>query len=213
MQPDQPTLEADRCADSTCRHRRSWHGSSCAGDLMHCGCPEFVEPHAFTRADVDAAYQRGLAEGQAGRDQLRRLHEATEAALEQAEQYARDLQDDGGAYGLGYDACAAELNDKVIREIKRAHHEGIAEGRRQATKGWEREWGVAHGPGRLPDRGDDEVTARRLASYSPERRVVSRLVGPWETAERPSVKHASPNCGCGINDAGQRFTDPICREQ
>ena len=24
-------------------------------------------------------------------------------------------------------------------------------------------------------------------------------------------RHASPHCACGINDAGQRYVDPICR--
>jgi hypothetical protein len=55
-----------------------------------------------------------------------------------------------------------------------------------------------------------------MADRSPGRnpgRVVSRLVGPWETAEQPApVRHAR-GCMCGINDAGQRVTDLICREQ
>jgi hypothetical protein len=25
------------------------------------------------------------------------------------------------------------------------------------------------------------------------------------------AEHASPHCACGINDAGQRFVDPICQ--
>lgn len=46
---------------------------------------------------------------------------------------------------------------------------------------------------------------------------------PWELDDRladvltdagevPPTRHASPRCGCGINDAGQRFVDPICRD-
>lgn len=26
-----------------------------------------------------------------------------------------------------------------------------------------------------------------------------------------TVKHASPHCACGTNDAGDRYIDPICR--
>ncbi len=32
-----------------------------------------------------------------------------------------------------------------------------------------------------------------------------------EPEETPEVLHTSPHCACGINDAGHRFVDPICR--
>jgi hypothetical protein len=51
-------------------------------------------PRAFTQAAVDAAYQRGLAEGEAERAELRGALEETRLLLEQAEQYARDTQDE-----------------------------------------------------------------------------------------------------------------------
>lgn len=54
------------------------------------GCAEKLDE---SYAGWCKGHEAGLAEGQAERDLLRRLHEATEAALEQAEQYARDLQD------------------------------------------------------------------------------------------------------------------------
>lgn len=82
-------------------------------------------------------HEEGLAEGQAERDQLRRLHEATEAALEQAEQYARDLQD----------------NLAIVDS--------------QPTEGWGREWGIRSGATTIKARDRDEaVTWTADSSYT-----------------------------------------------
>lgn len=169
MQPDQPAQgsTADNCS--------RWPGEPHAISthlrdgiaVRRCGLCGWID-FADLRAQQQAAYQRGLAAGQAERDQLRRLHEATEAALEHAEQYARDLQDDG-----------------VLTE--EAREQGIAEGRRQATEGLAREWGVElsdEDEGRVWP-ADDEADAREYVVRVPSHRVVSRLVGPWETAEQP----------------------------
>ncbi len=90
-----------------------------------------------------------------------------ELLLEQAEQYARDLQD-GTAPGL----------DERLEEVR-------AEGRHQATEGWEREWGlILHGH---PQCVMNEHAARGIAAdprAGVEATVVSRLVGPWEPAEQ-----------------------------
>lgn len=76
-----------------------------------------------------------------------------------------------------------------------AYERGVAEGRRQATEGWERKWGVwlSESPGVPAGVGDnhyeDEVEAREMAEWFlglgwTEAKPVSRLVGPWETAEQ-----------------------------
>jgi len=97
---------------------------------------------------------------------------------------------------------------------------GVAAGRRQATEGWEREWGVTSGDG--DPRGinggplglrDSEEDAQRMAARVAGRTVVSRLVGPWEPAEQTQPTTHARGCMCGWNDAGQRFNDPICRGQ
>lgn len=112
---------------------------------------------------VDAAYQRGLGAGQAERDQLRRLHEATEAALEQAEQYARDLQD----------------NLAVVDS--------------PATEGWKREWLIETATWWTSTVA--EADARKLHARHGGK-LVSRLVGPWETAEQTSC----PTCSGPIRE-------------
>lgn len=78
--------------------------------------------------------------------------------------------------------------------IDAAYERGVAEGRRQATEGWEREWGVRSPAGSVEVRRD-ERGARRLASYHEGARPVSRLVGPWEPAEQ-----AAPSCTCPMLD-------------
>lgn len=61
---------------------------------------------------------------------------------------------------------------------------GIAEGLRQATEGWEREWGVSADAGVYVY--PDQRAARETSLHSDwGRPVVSRLVGPWEPAEQP----------------------------
>jgi hypothetical protein len=78
--------------------------------------------------------------------------------------------------------CAQQLGD-LYEERQKGFTEGLAEGRRQATEGWEREWAVDQAGDRLEAR--DEKAARWFASRAPGRVVVSRLVAPWEPAEQP----------------------------
>jgi hypothetical protein len=117
----------------------------------------------------EAAYQRGRREATIEcNTEIDRLH----ALLEQAEQYARDLQDDG------------VLTDE-------AREQGLAAGRSQATEGWEREWGVAADAGVYVY--VTERAAREAVRDSPAPRpVVSRLVGSWEPDEQHEPAPAQP---------------------
>lgn len=74
-------------------------------------------------------------------------------------------------------AQLAQLRD----ERDAAHAAGVAAGRRQATEGWKREWGVEVSGGGVTRCGD-EGGARWVAEHEGGR-VVSRLVGSWEPAE------------------------------
>jgi hypothetical protein len=75
-----------------------------------------------------------------------------------------------------------------------AFRDGEAEGRRQATEGWEREWSL-NGPA-FSGLVGDEQRVRQWAATNPELAVVSRLVGPWEPAEQaPAV---SPRSARGL---------------
>jgi hypothetical protein len=69
-------------------------------------------------------------------------------------------------------------------DIADAHERGVAEGRRQATEGWEREWAFEHRYGRTTY---DTETNARMAAAEQGRTVVSRLAGPWEPAEQPDA--------------------------
>jgi hypothetical protein len=62
-----------------------------------------------------------------------------------------------------------------------AYERGGAEGRRQATEGWERQWAVAHVDGGWVYPYESEVEARAHCRVD-WHHVVSRLVGPWEPA-------------------------------
>lgn len=77
----------------------------------------------------------------------------------------------------------------------RGYERGVAEGRRQATEGWDREWRVDLGGGWPEHPCDSEADAHRVAAARPGRSVVSRLVGPWEPAEQ-----AAPTCTCPMID-------------
>jgi len=91
----------------------------------------------------------------------------------------------------------AEQLDLATRgAYKDGKGDGRAEGRRQATEGWEREWGVIFEPDWYPDPDDpsrhhpisrdDESHADWIVDQHSDRprRKVSRLVGPWEAAEQ-----------------------------
>lgn len=120
----------------------------------------------LTQVDVDNAWNRGYAAGAAeGRRQRAAEVEALELLLTQAEQYARDLQD-GTHPGL-----------EALLDTARA------EGRRQATEGWEREWGAQYRDDSwVQATFDREAEAVEFAASALGHRAVSRLVGPWEPA-------------------------------
>jgi hypothetical protein len=96
----------------------------------------------------------------------RREIDRLRALLELAEQHARDTQD--------------ELVPEAADE---AYQRGLADGRAQATEGWEREWAVAFADKTWPP-NDSEQSARTFAALYADGQVVSRLVGPWEPAEQ-----------------------------
>lgn len=59
-------------------------------------------------------------------------------------------------------------------------------GRRQATEGWQREWGAQYrNDSWVQATFDDEGQAVAYAAEAIGHRAVSRLVGPWEPAEQP----------------------------
>lgn len=69
---------------------------------------------------------------------------------------------------------------------------GIAEGLRQATEGWDREWLVNHPPYGGADTFVTEGSAREEAARV-GRPVFVRLVGPWEpAAEQPEPDRSAP---------------------
>lgn len=111
----------------------------------------------FSKEDLDEAYARGVSEG------LRRADNAIN-------------------WQTSCLGCADRL-DGLIAERARGYEEGLAEGRRQATEGWERSWGVDTPSG--PIGCDDEEDARGYAALPGWGHVVSRLVGPWEPVEQP----------------------------
>jgi hypothetical protein len=61
----------------------------------------------------------------------------------------------------------------------------IAEGRRQATEGWEREWGAQYREDSwVQATFDREAEAVEFAAGAIGHRAVSRLIGPWEPAKQ-----------------------------
>lgn len=77
-------------------------------------------------------------------------------------------------------------------DIAAAYERGIAEGLRQATEGWEREYAVRYPDGYVYD-DVTEAAAREIVVHWPHRVVVSRLVGPWEpAAEQPEPDQSAP---------------------
>lgn len=116
---------------------------------------------AQLRDERDAAYERGVAEG--------RRQAVTALAL----QLGHDLVTD---------VAEADLEPWFRAALQTANEQG----RRQATEGWDREWGLAmHGhPGQCVL---NEHAARGIAAdptAPADTKVLSRLVGPWEPAEQ-----------------------------
>lgn len=162
----------------------SWP-SCCPGESLR-GDPFGMHTHdcPFYLANIEAwEAQRGPVTPQPWPPQLPRP--LTQADADERERLAYER-----GKAEGYDACADELNDKALRAIKAAFRDGRHLGLREATEGWEREWGVdLHGRG-----GHcvmDEHAARGIAAECRDRldhlepKVLSRLVDPWEPADQP----------------------------
>ena len=119
----------------------------------------------------EAAYERGVA---AGRAQVERATDACPACTEESAFI------DGHAHVTDYGYV---LYDPQHRQDLAGGL--VAEGRRQATEGWGREWAIDLPGTTLVYACDDEADARASASAEPSGCfVVSRLVGPWEAAEQ-----------------------------
>lgn len=93
----------------------------------------------------------------------------------------------------------AELAEHLAAAVRRlveahaapaaAYHDGyddgVRQGRRQATEGWEREWSVRYEPDGYVHGGKFTEAGAKARAAELDGTVVSRLVGPWETAEQP----------------------------
>lgn len=123
-----------------------------------------------------AAYDRGLAKG---RRQVDTPCEACQAPM----------------------TLTACLSCVTREALERGRAEGIAEGRRQATEGWEREWLIE-----TPQWWTStvaETDARQLHARHGGK-LTSRLVGPWEPAEQTDPLAGDPARPSRCRAAGHR---------
>lgn len=148
----------------------------------------------FSTADVEIARQRLNDNRYGGPDDLHDLdrgdiHEIVQLVLTAT--WDR-IYDEGLAEGRRL--LAAEYDVKLGGdgsgtppvEMVYGYNIGLAEGRRQATEGWEPEWAT-----RFTHAGETYVKAHRgeaqardwAATGGGGLELVSRLVGPWEPAE------------------------------
>lgn len=116
------------------------------------------------RTEADAAYQRGEAT-------------AYHRVAAYASHHLGNVPDSD-------EPIPAEVVAVVDMAMTVSREQGVVEGRRQATEGWEREWGVSADAGVYVY--PTERDARDAVGRDLRGRVVSRLVGPWETAEQPA---------------------------
>jgi hypothetical protein len=93
----------------------------------------------------------------------------------------------------------------------------VVEGRRQATEGWEREWGARGADGWVfgVEDGEGEQRARAVAAWPKDRpsTVVSRLVGPWEPAEQTQAPGLQPGGWSEPKMAGIAALQRLAAEQ
>lgn len=82
-----------------------------------------------------------------------------------------------------FDGTTWNLIGPTQADVDAAYERGVAEGRRQATEGWEREWAVRFPPPVGLQAGYTEAEAR-AANGRGDAIAVSCLVGPWEPAEQ-----------------------------
>ena len=110
----------------------------------------------------------------------------------------------GGDHDL-HDLDHGDITEIIQIVLTATWQRGVAEGRRQATEGWDREWGLAL-YGHPAHCVLNEHAARGIAAGAPEdaqAKVVSRFVGPWEAAEQ-----AAPTCTCPDIDVTTAIEKP-----
>jgi len=137
--------------------------------------PEVRE--AYIKARVDAAYERGLAEGH------RQDVEFVSSLLGHSLVLDRDSDVD----------AAGMLSAAIVTARE--------QGRRQATEDFWREWAIELRYDIAPYASEAEARAARDAADLPHRPIVSRLVGPWEPEGQPEAAHnPRPFCTCARVD-------------
>jgi hypothetical protein len=189
MQPDQPDL-ATALAKHLCEFEACSDPAPCPDHLTVAGVAL-----KFLGADVDAAYQRGLADGRTQAEAAEPLTTAlTDVALADVHRWHAIVHPalaDRGVYepernpsGCDRFFCLTHVVECSAVAAPRWYDAG----RTQATEGWEREWGTQWATdsslGTYPC--DGEAEARQHVERYPGNQVVSRLVGPWEPAEQPT---------------------------
>jgi hypothetical protein len=119
-------------------------------------------------------------------------------------------------YGLVEMSCSCAGGDyrpamiALVREVERlrrygasalqlTYERGLAEGRRQATEGWELQWGVLFADVTDTQRFATEESARKLAG--PYDDVMIRPVGPWRRAEPTPSEGEGNEDHAGIDTA------------
>lgn len=132
-------------------------------------------------------------------DAVRELIDLIEARinLSAAESYQRGLAEGQRLRTEHVDAltCGAYEDGKG---------DGRAEGRRQVTADWKREWGIRYADGAPVGAEESEAEARRVAAlWGWPYEAVSRVVGQWETAEQAPC----PTCSGPIRET----VDMVCQ--
>jgi len=207
--PDVLRAAADAADDAICRRLDHNQVIDLVADAVWQLAYEhgYAQGHGQAVAAVQrpdqAAYERGLAEG---RRQL--LAEAEVAfggdaslppPVEMVWGYNKGLAE---AHRLDVEFVAGLLGHSLVLDRTRevdaqemlsaAINDAREQGLRQATVGWEREWGVDMPDTDLVWVGISEADVREAAAEEPPGAfIVSRLVGPWEPApEQPGDDHA-----------------------
>lgn len=164
-------------------------------------CPAGHECPNYTDGDMNGAYERGLAEGRRQADAEAFVDQwaacpscRTSGPAVGACEDRWHLDNLVGGPNRRFNAAVRELaglfgarkggKTTAARIVKEIYDAGEADGRRQATEGWERGFGIRYPDGVVIDMS--ESAAREIAYRQPSRTVVSRLVGPWEPAEEAS---------------------------
>jgi hypothetical protein len=130
-------------------------------------------------AAIERAYRKGLVDG--------RHQAATDAFGVEPSDLGEGYHELELAHGRWY--ALDELGARVMVSLQRPYtllRWKALEGRRQATEGWEREWGTRYAIAQADFVREhaSEADARGWAERVAGADVVSRLVGPWEPDEQ-----------------------------